>query len=314
MRLAVIDLGTNTFNLLIGECFEDNTKIILHDSKTPVKLGKGGIHNGIITPAALERAFTAIDAYHKIIAEYTVDKTIAFATSAIRDALNGKDFLMQVESTYDIATHLITGDKEAELINLGVKSSGALPKHKNALILDIGGGSNEFIITQNGDIRWKKSFQLGTARIIEQFEISDPITSSQIEALNQYFNDNIKPLFEAVLKFPIDHLIGASGAFETYYTLIQGEKLHTSVIPVPTKSDISLEDFNNLYQKLIHSTAEQRLGMKGMELARVEMIVPAAVFTKFVLSSLDIKRLTFTNYSLKEGAFFAYFEDSLDMI
>jgi exopolyphosphatase/guanosine-5'-triphosphate,3'-diphosphate pyrophosphatase len=152
MKIAILDLGTNTFNLLIAETPDDKELKIIHSSKHPVKLGKGGITRKIITEDAFARGLSAIDNQYEIINQFNVEKVYAFATSAIRDAGNGKDFIRKVKDRFSLYVNIIPGEREAELIYKGVRLSYN-PGDKKVLILDIGGGSNMSCHSRSAPIR-----------------------------------------------------------------------------------------------------------------------------------------------------------------
>jgi exopolyphosphatase/guanosine-5'-triphosphate,3'-diphosphate pyrophosphatase len=297
MITAILDFGTNTFNLLIAERQDRGFKI-LHSGKQPVKLGRGGIQVNRITPDAMERGFVAIQNHLEIIAGYKVDEIRAFATSAIRNAANGGEFTDEVYRKFGIRVRVIPGEREAELIYKGVRQAVTLDE-SYAMILDIGGGSNEFIICNRSGIAWKQSFELGMARILELFTLSDPITPEEIRALESYFLEGLLPLRNIVQEYRPATLIGASGAFDTFYDLLShsmdwpGDHRYGREIPMP--------DYINLYHRLLHSTAQERRAMPGMEPVRVEMIVPASIFVSFVLRACRISHLHHSEFSLKEG-------------
>jgi exopolyphosphatase/guanosine-5'-triphosphate,3'-diphosphate pyrophosphatase len=144
MRIAVIDLGTNTFNLLIVDSDKNGTYSILVNEKLPVKLGAGGIGKRIITPEAVERGIAALKEQKKTIDNYHTDHIHAFATSAIRSADNGKEFADRIKKEVGINLEIITGEKEAELIFKGISQSVPLDAEK-ILVLDIGGGGEGVI-------------------------------------------------------------------------------------------------------------------------------------------------------------------------
>ena len=192
MKVAVIDLGTNTCNLLIAEVI-GNKYEILHQSKQLVKLGDGKIKSGEISPEATYRVLESFQIHKKIINKYKAEKTKVIATSAIRDAINRKDFLETVEIETGLITNVISGEREAELIFKGVLLAfGGFDEP--AVILDIGGGSNELIIIDQKEMIWKESRPTGMARVINQFKISDPVTLDEIHLLRIIFLKNIKPL------------------------------------------------------------------------------------------------------------------------
>ena len=297
MPIAILDFGTNTFNLLIAERRERSFKV-LHSSKQPAKLGRGGIHINRIAPDAFERGFIAIQNHMETIEKYKVAEIRAFATSAIRNASNGTDFVNEIESRFGFRVRVIPGEREAELIYKGVRQAIPFTQNK-VLILDIGGGSNEFIICNRDGIIWKHSFELGMARILELFNLSDPITHEEISALESYFKQELQPLMAAVQKEKPLTLIGASGSFDTFYKLI---KERTGAIPEENYGrELSLKEYQKLHRILTHSTIEERKTMPGMEPVRVEMIVAATIFVSFVMRECRIKHLSHSEFALKEG-------------
>jgi len=298
-KLAIIDLGTNTCNLLIAEYDRENYRI-LYQGKEVVKLGKGGIDKNQLTEDGLERAISAIRKHQDRITRFEASEIVVIATSAIRDAVNQDWFQAQIKAATGLGLQIISGEKEAELIFNGVKL--AFPIIENhSLILDIGGGSNEFILTENGQSIWKQSFPLGMARVIEQFPLSDPIMQEEIEQINGWFRTRLEPLWQRLTNIRISQLIGCSGAFDTIADLIDqtdpGTKTRIS-------QEIKPNDFKQIYQILITSTIAKRTQMKGMESIRIEMIVPSVLFIKLVVEQLNINKILQTDYALREGVLF----------
>lgn len=305
MRISVIDLGTNTFNLLIADTGVDRAYKIVYSSKLPVKLGKSGMDKKEIRPDAITRGMNAIDRHLQTIREYRSERTFAFATSAIRSARNGEQFVKMIQQKFNLDVEVINGDREAELVYYGVRQAVPLNSEK-VLILDIGGGSNEFVIANQEQIFFKKSYPLGIARLLTKFRPSDPITIEEIEYISNYLEERLSDLIEEIRKHKISTLIGASGTFETLTAMIREDDSHceseTGVSPEAVVIDLT--DFENLYQKLINSTLKERKQMKGLESMRLEMIVVATLIVKFVLQKFKLTRLIQSNFALKEGAVF----------
>lgn len=298
-QIAVIDLGTNTCNLLIAEASGQDFRI-LFQGKEVVKLAKDRINGTELSPEAVDRAVWALQKHQKKIAEFNVAQVEVIGTSAIRDAANRDWFCAGIERKTGLRITVISGEKEADLIFKGVK----LAFHEienDSLILDIGGGSNEFILTENGNATWKQSFPLGMARIIEKFPISDPITPGEIREIAAYFDSSLDSLWQKTGELKIPVLIGCSGAFDTIADLIDQTDPGTKI---RTNQEISLNDFNREYARLIESTTEERTAMKGMEPIRIEMIVPAVIFIRVVLNKLDIPKIYQTDFALREGVLF----------
>jgi exopolyphosphatase / guanosine-5'-triphosphate,3'-diphosphate pyrophosphatase len=305
MRVAILDLGTNTFNLVVASQNGTESFDILHSSKIPVKLGEGGINSGEITPAAFERGINAVNHHYSTIKSFGTEKIIAFGTSALRTAKNGKQFISTIKQNTGIYIEIISGDREAELIYYGVRQTLQMTDEK-CLILDIGGGSNELIIADKGTIYWMKSYKLGIARLLEQFKPSDPIRPEEISEIKAYIKKVSQELTQKVGEYKVNTLVGASGSFETFVSMIHGKDIgsETESATQPHSVSIDLDEFNELYGKLIKSTHEERSKMKGLEPMRIEMIVLAALFVKFIIEKLGINKIIQSNFSLKEGAIY----------
>ena len=301
MKLAVIDLGTNTCNLLIAET-DGSGYTLLYQGKVGVKLGKGGIQKNLLTDEAFQRAAHALKTHLETIDTFGVERTVPIATSAVRDAANKNEFLAYLKQETGLQVNVISGEEEASLIFAGVKLAfGEL--EDNTLILDIGGGSNEFIQTKSNQVCWKQSFPLGMARVLEQIQVSDPISKNEVATIENYFYNGLSTLWVQVDNTRIRHLVGCSGAFDTLADLIEqtppGSKPRI-------RQNISLQDFNRVYAEIISSTKQQREQMIGMESLRVEMIVPSFIFIKLVLKRLYIEEITQTDFALREGVLYEW--------
>ena len=251
-----------------------------------------------MTPDAFERGFVAIANHMETIKSYEVDKIRAFATSAIRNATNGQEFVDKVKKRFGFRVRVVPGKREAELIYKGVRQ--ALPMNREKMmILDIGGGSNEFIICNQEGIIWKQSFEIGMARILERFTLSDPITHEEVRTLESYYRQELESLMAVVKKEKPVALIGASGSFDTFFALIshksgmEPDRVHGR--------EISLKEYRKLHKELLRSSLAERRTMPGMEPVRVEMIVAATIFVSFVLRACHIKHLYHSEFALKEG-------------
>ncbi len=297
MRIAIIDLGTNTFNLLIVSTNSNKSFAVEVNTKEVVKLGKGGINSKTILPEAIERGLKAIQTHMAVINSMGVETIYAFATSAIRSASNGNHFVNLLKEKYGLHVEVISGEREAELVYRGVAQAVDL-SHEKHLIVDIGGGSNEFIIANHQEIFYKNSFPLGISRLLDKFNPSDPITQAQILQVESYLKKELQPLFDVALIHKPNVLVGSSGSFDTYRSLLtKGANPST-----PPSYAIEMHDYKQLHLQLLKSTAAERTAMPGMETARVEMIVLASILTNLVIEKLEIAHMIQSCYALREGA------------
>lgn len=298
MKTAVIDIGTNTFNLLIVEKKGDHT-ITLHSSRIPARLGKGGITKKKITEDAFQRGIEALKELKKIIDDFSCSRIYAFATSMVRDAENGVTFAEEVKKQTGIRVHIISGDREAELICAGVRK--AVQMDRKMLIMDIGGGSTEFIIADQKTIYWKKSYQLGVTRLYETFQQNDPITIAEIQQTETFFEEELKELFNVLHQEKIDTLIGSAGSFESYSEMIEWKiKGHGIDLKIPAHP-ILPEEMKVLLEDIIISHHEQRKHMKGLHEIRRDLIVMASILIRFVMKKHAFQQVIYSVYALKEG-------------
>ena len=309
-KAAVIDMGTNTFHLLLVELHgkEFNT---LYKEKVAVKLGQGGITQNQIIPEAEKRAVHTLSHFKTLIDGENIDQIFAFATSAVRNATNGPDFVKKVKDVLDIQIHVISGEEEAQLIYEGIHFSGALDK-QTYLMMDIGGGSVEFIIGNAEQAFWKQSFEIGGQRLLDAFHYHDPILPEEVEKLEQYCAEKLQPLLDAIARHRPSGFVGASGTFDTlvdmYYAGMQQSKLtgqHVFELPVI--------NFFQLFKLLISKNRTERLQIPGMIAMRVDMIVVASCLIDFILQHVQVESIRCSHYSLKEGAVSRMLSGEIDL-
>ncbi len=299
MQIAIIDLGTNTFNLLIAEV-NGTSYTLLHSSKMPVRLGEGGITRKTITLAAMQRGIEALRTHKETIETFSVSRIFAFATSAMRDADNGKEYAQHIKNETGIDVRIIDGNTEASLIYKGVRMALDLGNYP-VLIMDIGGGSTEFIIADKEQVFWQQSFQLGVSRLMEMFHPSDPIQETEIQSLNEFLHTALQALFEACQTYPCHSLIGSSGSFDTLAE-IATLKRNGRPMPVHCKQYVfHPHDMEYLSGLLLPSTLQERLQIPGMLPMRADMMVTGMILIEHVLRHCNIAQVRQSGFSLKEG-------------
>lgn len=297
-KIAIIDCGTNTFHLLLIN-LEDNSYSTILKEKTVVKIGEGGINEKRITNEAWGRALKALTDFKLKIDLYQVSQVYAFATSAFRNAANGPDLKEEVKKSIGIDINIISGDDEADLIFKGVSWGLGLEKDKS-LVMDIGGGSVEFIIGNGLEILWKRSFEIGAQRLLDLFHDHDPISTKSIHNLFDYLEVELATLFDAIATHNPTLLIGSSGTFDTLSEIYcQKNQLVTTgdmkELPFP------INEFESIYQELISKNRSERLKIPGMIEMRVDMIVVATVLIKYILNRHSFEQMRVSTYALKEG-------------
>jgi len=301
IKKAIIDLGTNTFQLLIVEQNGVNYKTI-HEDSYAAKIGKGGISLGVITEEGIQRGIQGLQYFQQVFEKegITNGNILATATSAVRNANNGDEFCQRVLDETGIKIQVISGEEEANLIYEGVKLGMDIGLEPS-MIMDIGGGSVEFIICDKNRIMYKRSFEIGGQRLMDKFMITDPISSRSFGALKDYLEEQLLPLTNAVHQYAPVCVIGSAGSFETLIDMFY-MKTYGYLPPSEQISfDLPVSEFYDSFLKLVSQNHDERMALAGMIELRVDMIVVGVCLIDFVLKRFDIKQIKVSNYALKEG-------------
>ncbi len=288
---AVIDLGTNTFHVLIVEPSDDSW-VELYRERIFVNLAEDGISR--ISDVAQARGLKALRHFSTIINKYNVNDTVAVGTAALRNASNSKEFVQRVRSEIDIAIQVIDGEMEARYIHTGAMKA-IPPGHGNVLVMDIGGGSVEFILSSNGEPRFSASYPIGVAVLFDTFQKSEPISRDELENIDQFLDETLKGLTENIADFGKLELVGASGTFEVIDAAMQ-RRLTESPF-----SQIEPSDFFKMYEHVIPMPYGQRLADPNIPDTRARYIVVALKLIQHILSRYEISNIGVSRYALKEG-------------
>lgn len=300
---AVIDLGTNTFNLVVGEG-NGHARRIVHQSSLAVGLGKDGIQAGEISPPVYARGLAAFAELYQLAREKGATNIQAIGTSALRNARNGQQFSGDLLQQYKLSLRIISGVEEARLIWEGVRHSGAL-ENQPQLLLDIGGGSVEFIICTDRQIFWEQSIEIGMARLNELFPLSDPVDAASIAAADTWLREKIHPVFAAIEKYDIRQLVGSAGSFDTLSEMDAHRKSQLYLWSHSNSWALERDDFNALYNQLLLADRAERLGLPGMQPIRVDMIVYAVILIRLLADRLKTNNIICSRFALREGVLFS---------
>tara|TARA_B100000609_G_scaffold136095_1_gene108841 strand:+ start:1242 stop:2138 length:897 start_codon:yes stop_codon:yes gene_type:complete len=288
---AVIDIGTNTFNLLIANRSKSGLTII-ESHKVAVSLGMGGINEGVLADDAIQRALDAFEKFRGILLNYPVVQPILIATSAVRDAKNATEFTAAIFDRFAWSVTVVSGMKEAELIYKGVGLCYDFKEH--TLIMDIGGGSTEFIEANNEGICSEVSLNIGVSRLYQGFSVNDPFTAKDVLQIESFLDERSMGFFSDK---SIPALLGSSGTFETFYEL-----MYKKPFPKSNKIvELGLESFTKMLDELIYSSLAERNKNEFIIPIRKKMAPFAAVKTRWVLRKIKPKRILISPFSLKEG-------------
>jgi exopolyphosphatase/guanosine-5'-triphosphate,3'-diphosphate pyrophosphatase len=290
-RVAVIDLGTNTFNLLVADVFGSNFEIV-YTVKEGVALGMGGINEGIIAKDAYLRGMQTLQRFNELCTEFGVAEIRAFGTSALREAENAPAFIAEAKARMDLDIRVISGEQEAALIYQGVLWSYDFKEP--AMIMDIGGGSTEFILADQSGMLEMISLNIGVSRIFQEAQLHDPLTPEDVLWIENWLEERSENFFEGK---QCAVLLGASGSFETFYEMIHRDKFPSGIAAV----EIPFPQLNEIMDWVIFSGQEERDSHPYIIPIRKKMAPIAAVKTKWVMEKLGIQQVFVSPCSLKEG-------------
>jgi exopolyphosphatase/guanosine-5'-triphosphate,3'-diphosphate pyrophosphatase len=290
---ALIDLGTNTFNLMIADVDASGLIHVVHSEKEGVALGMGGIHENRLADDAIDRAVACLLRYKKQCDIHGVLSIRAIGTSAIRDAHNRAVLIDRVAIETGIHIEVITGLEEAQLIYRGVHQTMSFGD--SAVIMDIGGGSTEFILADDQGLLSMESFNIGVSRIHQQFTFSDPMSKADILALEAYLESACGTYLR---QLKTTKLIGSSGSFETFFELMHEKPFHAKGRAV----EVDFSHFESMLEQIIASSQADRDENPHIIAIRKRMAPIAAIKTRWVLRQLAISHVFISPYSLKEGA------------
>lgn len=301
MRIAIIDLGTNTFKLLVAERPEGASTgmHILYAEEVGVSLGQGGIERNTITDEAMQRGMDALKKLMAQAAAMGAQQVSGFGTSAMRNAHNGNDFAQRVKQELKLDISIIPGEEEAGLILDGVRQ--ALPFGKKPmLVMDIGGGSTEFILATDKSLMWKHSFELGTTRLLERFPGLDPLGLDTQLRMADHIDAQLEPLWAVMDRHWPATLIGSAGSFDSLAAIIaleRGAPLSPDAVSLP----FTTMEFDALKDRMLVMPRSMRLQLPGLPAFRADTILPALMLIERVLLH-GIEHLYWSRYALKEGA------------
>ncbi len=297
-KIAVIDCGTNTFNMGIAVSDIEKGFNFIFSHKVAVFLGTGGIHESRITNEAFDRGICAINELVLLAKQYNANSIHAIGTAAIRDAVNGAQFIEKAFAVTGVRIQFIDGIREAELISKA--ACYCIGKHNDCLIMDIGGGSNEFILHQNKKTIWQKSYRLGVSRMHEMF--GNEIESEEgLKKMNDFIKNQLSDLFINTKLNAITKLVGCSGSFDTFVNASfyrkHGYDLHT----LPITTDGSIEELKKFCIEILEHPQSYCNALPGIPEFRKQYMKYSCALVLLVIANCNIQSFTFSAYSMKEG-------------
>lgn len=290
-RLAVIDLGSNTFHLLIVDV-SDMTMKTVYRERIFTGLSDGGVD--MIKDQKIAEGLDAIRYFKKKLTKYGSPKVTVIGTAVLRHARNRDVFINQAETILSTNIRVIDGSKEADYIYKGIILHKNL-QIGNHLVMDVGGGSTEFIIIQDGKKIWANSYPLGVGILHQKFHNTEPISSNELKDLYDYVAYMTSDLIQVARKFSPISLTGASGSFEILQLMTQG------FVDEHSTSTIDNNTFVEIYHQIVSADIVQRINLKGLPPQRAKLIVVGMALKMAIFKMIEPTNLIVSPYALKEG-------------
>jgi exopolyphosphatase/guanosine-5'-triphosphate,3'-diphosphate pyrophosphatase len=302
--LAAIDVGTNSIHMVIARIQPHIPAFtIVGREKATVRLGDFCKKTGELSAEAMDRAMVALKRCQDVAKSVNAEQVIAVATSAVREAPNGQEFLQRIEDELGLWVNLISGAEEARRIYLGVLS-GMNFNNQPHVIVDIGGGSTELILGDGHEPRTLSSTKVGAVRLTAEQISTNPVSMAEFAGLQAYIRGmlerSIDELQAHLRPGERPRLVGTSGTIETLVALNAREKF--GAVPVPLNGcELSLKDLRDWVNRLRKMTLAERLAVPGLSERRAEIILPGALILQEVMTQLGAESIVICERSLREG-------------
>jgi len=305
-RITAIDLGTNSFHAIIADLYDDGHFEIVDALKEMVIMAEKGVGKKL-TPGAMERGIAALRKFYNLSEGRQSEAIIAYATSAVREATNGGEFIQRVIDEVGLKINAISGLMEAELIAYGVQHGvtiGSTP----VLMADIGGGSVEFIVGTQDTTSYLTSKKIGVARLAAMFLENDPITPTEVEAIQEYIEKTLDPMQQQIGRLPSGLMIGSSGTYQTIAAMIDARRPNGHGGIIANEFEFTWTEFKALFDEFLYLPKKKRLKVQGLEEKRSELILPGMILVHSIMRIFNVERVKISTQALREGILIRYFQ------
>jgi exopolyphosphatase/guanosine-5'-triphosphate,3'-diphosphate pyrophosphatase len=311
-RLAAIDLGTNSFHMIIVELLPDMSFLVIDRAKEMIRIGDGSLLTKMLTEEAMKEGLETLLRFRKLAEQRGVEThhIIAFATSAIREAKNGGAYMETISQELGIRAGIISGDEEARLIYLAIRQAISIGNRKT-LMIDAGGGSVEMMIGDSEKLYLEESKKLGVARMYERFIKHDPPSEKEREELETFFIEQITPFATRAKSLGYEMAVASSGTAENIASMIflqENGQLFESL----NGNTFSRKSFQKLYDKLLPMKSSERKSIEGLDPKRADLIIPGLILFDVVFRLFSLKEITISGYALREGMVIDYLSKHIE--
>lgn len=299
MRIAAIDIGSNSIHMVVAQIDDQGAFEILDRAKEMVGLARGTLTNGRLSSEAIDFGLRTLATFFNLARRQGADPVLAVATSAVREAANGGDFVLRAWEELGLHIDVITGAQEARLIFTAARHAIDF-RGERPLVVDIGGGSIEVIQGEENKIRWQQSLKLGVVRLTERFIKSDPPKPGEIAALKAHAREVLDPVFARASRRRPTMMVGTSGTLLTLTAMAAG--LRDGAVPERLHNRrLRRQALARLTEVLVEMPARQRARLAGLERRRVDIIPAGAVLAGLLLEGFKLKEMRACEWALREG-------------
>ena len=297
-RLAVLDLGSSSFHLLVADAEPGGTIHRVGRERVMLRLGALISEGGKIPRAAADTAVDTVEQMRKDARDAGAERVIAVATAALRDASNGREVVQRLSEALGERVRMLSGEEEARLIFRALSQRLALGDER-ALGLDLGGGSLEVACGASGEVKWERSFQLGSVRLHSELGQGDPLTDDQQRAITERVQEMLAPIRERVERFAPERAVAIGGTVRALYRLANGLDEDTHRIPLDAR--LRRSEIDALALRLASSSHTGRMRMRGMSARRADLLPTGVLIVQAIMKTLALREVAVCDWGLREG-------------
>lgn len=299
-KIAAIDIGTNSFHLLVVEIARDGSVAPVERSKEMVRLGERTLRDGIIPRESFHRAAEALRGFRQVLTRHQNPPTLAYATSAVREARNGKDFVAAMRSEAGVDIRIISPEEEGRLVYLGARQALDLGGRR-AVFADIGGGSVELILADARKIEEISSLPLGVLRLAGCYITTDPISLLEKARLSEHIHRALEGFISRARQVGASSLVLTGGTARALVKLHSLQQRREKAFGSSPRSILPFGAICDLERVISQSSRECRTFFGGLDEKRIDTILPGAILVRALYEALAVDEATVCRPALREG-------------
>jgi exopolyphosphatase / guanosine-5'-triphosphate,3'-diphosphate pyrophosphatase len=306
MRIAAIDIGTNSIHMVIAQSTQGAGFEVVEREREVVQIGRGSFDAGRLVPDAIRRTTDALSRFVQLARRMQTDRILCTATAAVRESKNGGEFLRAAREISGVTPRVIPGEEEGRLIYLAVRRALQLDDEP-ALMIDIGGGSMQLVVGDRDRMQLATGAPLGALRLREMILESDPPTNRELRELRRTVRKRAKGAIAKVLELEPTGVYGSSGSIHALAQAVAWQE-RGAAIEHMNGHVLPLEGLQRLTRELAHMDESERAALRGLDTKRAEIILPGAVVLQHVLEEVGADGITISDFGVREGLVIDYLE------